>query len=584
MPHATHSTQDKKNQITINDQVYSAQPGQSVLEVALAHDIDIPHVCFHHDLPVDANCRTCLVQVESEHKLQGKVTTACTLKAEPGLAVATNSPQVEALRKRNLELLLAGYPDLCSPCHQKYGGQVQKLIKRYDLDPSQYQPSPVEAETHQLGSAAEIDPQACVACNKCVEICRKIGIGYLQLEGKGAKTHVTYNKDPKVACIYCGQCTAHCPVGAAREQCHLEPVEEALADPEQITIAQMAPSVRASIGECFNQPYGKDLSPQMFTAFRQLGFDYVFDVNMGADITTMVEAQELIERLTGESNKPLPMFTSCCPAWVKFIEFYYPDMLEHLTTSRSPQIHCGAAYKTWWAEKQGLDPKKIRVISFMPCTSKKYEAQHDKLKIDDLYPVDYVLTTRETEGLLRKHQIDLPQLKPGKVDTAGTYSGAGAIYGASGGVMESALRTAAYLLSGKQLPKLEFEQVRGIKGLKKTHVTIAGQELKIAVVSTPKNARVVLSEIKRDADSYDYVEFMACPGGCIGGGGQPLPNTEEIVKQRIAGLYQIDDKMKLRQAHNNPVAKEFLDYVAQQSEHRQHQLLHTEYRQRGKFE
>lgn len=569
--------------IQIDGQQYEVPLGKFVLKIALDQGLDLPHLCFHEDLPVKANCRTCLVEVKTEGSAQGQITTACTLKTKEGLIVETKTKQAEKLRKKNLELILAGYPDLCAPCHKKYGCQVQKLIKRYDLKPSQTV-AEVEDEVHHLGTAAEFDPQACIACRSCVDICEEIGIGFLKLTGKGAKTRVTYSKDLKVDCIYCGQCTVHCPVGAIREQCHLEEVEAALQDPQKITIAQMAPSVRASIGEAFGEPYGKDLSPQMFTAFRELGFDHVFDVNMGADITTMIEAKELIKRLQDEPYLPLPMFTSCCPAWVKFIEFYQPEMIPHVSIARSPQIHSGVAYKTWWAEKEGLDPKDIVVVSFMPCTSKKYESSHDKLKVDGWKPVDYVLTTRETESLLKKHHLDLPNLPPSEVDQAGTYSGAGAIYGASGGVMESALRTAAKMLTGRDLPKLELEPVRGMAGIKRAELELAGKKLRVAVVSTPKNAKVILQEIWENPGAYHYIEFMACPGGCIGGGGQPIPSTKEIVEKRIAGLYQIDDKMKLRQAHNNPVVKEFLEYVDQLPEDRQEELLHTHYRKREKFE
>jgi iron-only hydrogenase group A len=349
--------------------------------------------------------------------------------------------------------------------------------------------------------------------------------------------------------------------------------------------------VRASIGEEFGLPVGSDVTGQMYTALRQLGFDYIFDVNFGADITTMIEAQELVERI--KDDGVLSMFTSCCPAWVKFVEFYYPDLIPHLTTSRSPQIHSGGAYKTWWASQQGINPEKIVVVSIMPCTSKKYEADLNKFDLSisnssgesiTVKPVDMVLTTRETAALLKKRQIDLKQLQPSQVDSLGEHSGAAAIYGASGGVMESALRTAAKMLTGQDLARLEFDSVRGMNGLKKALVRLDlpdGQEikLKVAVVSTPKNARIVINELKKDPRAYDYIEFMACPGGCIGGGGQPLTSTEAIVAERIKALYQIDQNKKMRTAHANPLVKEFLDYLEHDElgQKIEKQVLHTSY-------
>ncbi|HQM15675.1 MAG TPA: [Fe-Fe] hydrogenase large subunit C-terminal domain-containing protein, partial [Candidatus Woesebacteria bacterium] len=294
------------------------------------------------------------------------------------------------------------------------------------------------------------------------------------------------------------------------------------------------------------------------------------------------EAEELVERI--KHGGVLPMFTSCCPAWVKFVEYYYPEMIPHLTESRSPQIHAGAAYKTWWAEKEGIDPDKIRVISIMPCTSKKYEARHEKLKIDGRWPVDNVLTTRETAYLLKKHGIDLLSLADSEVDQYGVYSGAAAIYGASGGVMESALRTAAFLLEGKDLTKLEFEQVRGMQGIKKAEVTLAGKTYRVVVAMLATNMHQLIQEVKADPNAYHYIEFMACPGGCIGGGGQPIPASDEKTIKRIDGLYQIDSKMKMRLAHENKVAQDFMKYVRGQSKERQHQLLFTSYSKKHKGE
>ncbi|MDP3052434.1 MAG: [FeFe] hydrogenase, group A [bacterium] len=565
--------------VFINNKEYSAQPEESVLQIAIKNGIEIPHFCHHDDLPTGASCRTCLVEISQT----GKIVTACTLKAEDNLAVYTDTPKVKKLRLENLELLLAGHQENCPKCRKGFYCGTAEEIKKYGISTKKYKRPKIKEKLHKMCQAAEIDPQLCIACNKCVEICQKIGIGFLKIEGKNVQTHATYTRDPKIDCIYCGQCTVHCPVGSAREQNEIELVEKALNDKNKIVIAQMAPSVRASIGEEFGLAVGTDLTGQIYTAFRELGFDKIFDVNMGADITTIVEAGELVERI--KENKNLPMFTSCCPAWVKFIEFYHPELINHLTTARSPQIHSGGAYKTWWAEKENINPKKIVVVSFMPCTSKKYEARHKKLKINGLQPVDYVLTTREFAAMLKKHKIDLPKLEPSKVDLPGTYSGAAAIYGASGGVMESALRTAYYYLTKKELDKIDFEAVRGIEGIKKARIEIGDRTLNVAVVSTAANAEKIIREIKNNKNAYDYIEVMACPGGCIGGGGQPIPTTLEIVKKRIEALYKIDSQMEIRKAHLNPVVKDFFDnYINNLSVAEQKKLLKTNYSPKNKFE
>ena len=482
-----------------------------------------------------------------------------------------------------MELLLAGHQKTCKNCKNGYYCKTYELMKKYKVTGKKYEHARRPEPIHKMGCAAEFDPQACISCGKCVEICEKIGIGFLKLEGKGAQSHLTYNKDPKVDCIYCGQCTVHCPVAAIREQNEIADVEKALKDKDKIVIAQMAPSVRASIGEEFGLSPGTNMEGQMYTALRKLGFDKIFDVNMGADITTYVEATELVERI--KKGGPLPMFTSCCPGWVKYAEFYHPEILPHLTTARSPQIHSGGAYKTWWAKKEGINPKKIVVVSFMPCTSKKYEAKFKKLKIKGMYPVDHVLTTRETAVLLKKRKIDLPNLKPGKVDPAGEYSGAGAIYGASGGVMESALRSAHFFMTGKELKRVEFKRVRGMKYIKEAKVKIGKKTLKVAVCAMAKNANELIEEVKKHPKKYDYIEVMACPGGCIGGGGQPIPSAERIIWERVKALYKIDDKMKIRSAHTNPVVQDFFDnYIAKISKRKASKILHTKFKRKKKFE
>lgn len=565
--------------VYINKKRYSALPGESILQVAIRNNLEIPHFCYHQDLPVEANCRTCLVEIEKT----GKIVTSCTLKAEKGLSVKTDTAKVKRLRLKNLELLLAGHSKNCPKCKGGLYCRVAEIAKKYKVSLLKYKRPKIKEKLHKMSQAAELDPQLCIACNNCVAICQKIGIGFLEMQGKNIQTHATYTRDSKIDCIYCGQCTVHCPVGSAREQNQIKEVEKALKSKNKILIAQMAPSVRASIGEEFGLPVGTDLTGRIYTAFRKLGFDKVFDVNMGADITTVVEAEELAERI--EKNERLPMFTSCCPAWVKFIEFYHPELIKNLTTARSPQIHSGAAYKTWWAKKEGIDPAKIIVVSLMPCTSKKYEACHEKLKINGLYPVDYVLTTRELASLLKKRRINLPGLKPSKVDLPGTFSGAGAIYGASGGVMESALRTAYYDMTGKELKKIDLKAVRGTEGIKRTKIKIGKRILKVAVVATAANAEKIIQEIKKDKRAYDYVEVMACPGGCIGGGGQPIPTTLQIVKKRIEALYKIDSEMKLRKAHLNPVVRDFFDnYINSLPNVERQKILKTTYSRKNKFE
>ena len=565
--------------IYIDKKPYSAKLGENILQIAIKNGLNIPHFCYHEDLPVEANCRTCIVEIEKT----GKIITSCTLKAEEGLSVRTNTPKVKRFRLKNIELLLAGHSESCPKCQNGFYCRVAETAKKYKVSLTRYKRPKIKEKIHKMCQAAEIDPQLCIACNNCVAICQKIGIGFLEMKGKNVQTHATYTKNPGIDCIYCGQCTVHCPVGSAREQGQIKEVEAVLKSKNKFLIAQMAPSVRASIGEEFGLPVGTDLTGQIYTAFRKLGFDKVFDVNMGADITTVVEAEELTERI--KKNENLPMFTSCCPAWVKFVEFYHPELIKNLTTARSPQIHSGAAYKTWWAKKQGIDPKKIVVVSFMPCTSKKYEAKHEKLKINGLYPVDYVLTTREFAVMLKKHRINLPELKRSKVDLAGTFSGAGAIYGASGGVMESALRTAYYDITGKELGKVDFKAVRGIAGIKKAQIKVGKKILKVAVIATAANAEKIIREIKSNKKAYDYVEVMACPGGCIGGGGQPIPSTLSIVKKRIEALYGIDSKMKLRKAHLNPVVRDFFDnYINVLPPVERQKILKTNYSRKNKFE
>lgn len=434
-----------------------------------------------------------------------------------------------------------------------------------------------------MGSTIEFDDNKCIKCTKCVMRCKNCSVGYLQIvQGEDGKKHLTNNNGVK--CIHCGQCTLVCPVNAIRSQPGLEDVKRVLKDKTKTIIVQAAPSIRASIGEGWKMEHTSGLEKKMNTAFRLLGFDKVFDVNFGADITTMVEAQELIERLNNPNAK-LPMFTSCCHAWVEYALGYHPELKENLTTARSPHLHSAAAYKTWWAEKEGIKPEDIVVVSIMPCTSKKEEVLKESAKINGMKLVDYSLTTREIIQLLKENEIDLPNLEGSEADICGNYSGAGVIYGASGGVMESALRTAYKMMTGEDLKDFNLTEVRtDSTGFKTAEIDIKGRKIKVAVVATVQNVEKLLEELKANPGAYHYVEVMSCAGGCIGGGGQPLlpikpADQIALVEERRKVLYELDDKKKgERTAHSNPVVQEYMKWVEDQHDpHLAHELYHTNF-------
>ncbi len=562
--------------IRVDRQKLEVEENATLTTVLAKNNLTVPDLKYQ--LANGQVIHTDLVELVAQ-KLVKRVTE---IKIQDRLMINLNSGLARQHRFAALRLIKADYQQFGNKNNPNLASDFQKQLNSFLVHDLMIDTTKKGSGLHLMGQAAELDANPCIGCNKCVEACARMGINYLSLSEEGTK-HATSSQDPRIDCIYCGQCTANCPVKAVREQSQVTEIEQILADKDLITIVQMAPSVRVSIGEEFGAEIGTNLEKQLFTAFRTLGFQHIFDVNMGADITTMVEAEELLERLKNKGT--LPMFSSCCPAWVKFVEFYYPEMIPHLTEARSPQIHAGIAYKTWWAEKNQVDPKKIRVISVMPCTSKQYEAHLEELKIDGWQPVDCTLTTREIAYLIKKNKIDLLQLPDGELDEIGEYSGAAAIYGASGGVTESALRTVSYMLESKDVSeRLEFKQVRGMAGIKEAKIVITGRVLKVAVATLAVNMHKLIKKVKEDPLAYDYIEFMACPGGCIGGGGQPLPANDEKTAKRIEGLYDIDSKKKLHFAHHNQVVAQFLDYVKQQSPTRQQQLLYRKFEPKKKGE
>ena len=563
---------NKKITIFINNKKIECLPGQTVLEVAQKNKIEIPALCSHPDLKIKASCRLCLIKIKGEKGLH----TACSTKIEKErIEIITESPEITKARKINLELIFAQHREECNDCVWNFNCQLLKLAEKYKVTITRFLDRKKDYPVYQFGPSLIFDSSKCIDCRNCVDVCQQQGINFLEIKEKGHLFQVIPSKNKNKDCIYCGQCITHCPAGAFEAVGEFEDVEKPLQAKDKIVIFQFAPSIRTSIGEEFNLPPGSVITQKLAAGIKKLGAKKVFDVSVGADFTTVEEAEELVERLKDKKN--LPLFTSCCPAWVKFVEFYQPEFIPHLTSVRSPHIILGALIKTFWAEKEKINPQKITVVSVMPCVAKKYEIKRKELKINGLKPVDYVLTTRELAYLFNKNKIDLKTIKPQKLDNPlGIPTGAGVIYGASGGVMESALRTAYEKITKRNLAKIDFKKVRGMEGVKRAEVKIKSKKIKIAIVNGIGNAKKILEELKENPKLYDYVEIMACFGGCVGGGGQPVPTDAKIRKQRARGLYQIDNRKKIRLAHKNPVVKKiYQDFLT--SKKKIHSLFHTKY-------
>jgi NADP-reducing hydrogenase subunit HndD len=575
--------------ITIDGKDVEAVEGQTVLEVARTAGIEIPALCYHPDLCVKANCRLCLVSIEG---IPAPV-TACSTKVKEGMKVATDSEAIMALRKTNLELILGEHRRNCPQCIWQGKCALLKYAAQFKSNLTANPLRKPEPDIVKFGPIL-LDRSKCIECRNCVDMCsRQTGSrrgtdkemkddGFLEIEDRGKDIKIKPSCDLKKDCIYCGQCIVHCPVGALDSESPVEEIDALLRDRKgQTLIIQFAPSIRTCIGEAFGIEAGTNLTGELVAGMKKLGFDKVFDVNMAADLTTVEEAKELVWRV--KENKPLPMFTSCCPGWMRYLEFYRSDMIPNITTVKSPQNMLGSLIKTYWAEKNGVDPKNIKVVSVMPCTAKKYDVTKPEEKINGMNPIDYVLTTRELARLLQKNKIDLKNIgKETADDPFGVYTGAGTIFGATGGVTEAATRTAYWLITGKNLENVNCENVRGIVGLKKAVVSINGVTLKVGIANGMENAKIILDDLAKDPKAYDYIEIMACPGGCIGGGGNPLPVNDEIRKKRAAGLYSDDCNRKLRLAHESPAVKEVYDEYFKGDEHKIHAILHTSYNKKDK--
>ncbi len=574
----------EKVKVTVDGQQVEVPKGSTILEAAKAAGIKIPTLCYHEDLGVKAMCRLCVVEVAGARTLQA----ACSQPVSDGMMIITNSPAVRQARRINLELLLSNHPQDCLNCVRNQRCELQTLADQLGVKEQRFRPKTKSEQPKDTSAAALIrDPEKCILCRRCVEVCHQVqSVGAIAPANRGIDTVIApaggVNLDD-VACVQCGQCSLVCPVGAIYEQDHTERVWAALADPNKHVVVQTAPAIRVSIGEEFGMKPGQVSTGKLVAALRRLGFDRVFDTDFTADLTIIEEGHELLERLNNGGT--LPMITSCSPGWIKFIEHFYPEYLEHLSTCKSPQQMFGALAKTYYAEKTGIDPKDIYVVSIMPCTAKKYECGRPEMTDSGYADVDAALTTRELAKMIREAGIDFGSLPDEEYDDPlGISTGAGVIFGASGGVMEAALRTVYEVVTKEALPSVDFKAVRGLEGIKEAEVDLKGTKMKVAVANGLSNARKLMDLIKEGKADYHFIEIMCCPGGCIGGGGQPIPTTNAIRQERIKAIYEADAGLPLRKSHENPAVKTlYEEFLKEPLGEKSHHLLHTHYTKRGKY-
>lgn len=574
--------------IKINNMPLSVPKGISILEAARMAGIEIPTLCYLKKINEIGACRICMVEVKGARSL----VTACVYPVNEGMEIFTNTERVRKSRKMTLELILSTHDRKCLSCVRSGTCELQQLCKEFGVDD--------EGRFDGANPVHEYDDSAihmirdngkCILCRRCVAACQAQHISVIGANARGFDTHIgsAFERPlDSVACVSCGQCIVNCPTGAIYEKDDTAKVLEAINDPEKFVVVHTAPSIRVTLGECFGMHIGTNVQGKMVAALRRLGFDKVFDTDFGADLTIVEEANEFLGRV--QNGGVLPMITSCSPGWIKYCEHYYPDMLDHLSTCKSPQQMSGAIIKTWYAEKMGIDPKDIVVVGIMPCTAKKFETKRDDQAASGYPDVDYSLTTRELGRMIESAGIYFKHLPDEEFDNPlGDSTGAAVIFGATGGVMEAALRTAVEKLSGEELKSLDFTEVRGTDGIKEASYTVNGMEVKVCVVSGLANANTIMEKVKNGTADYHFIEIMGCPGCCVNGGGQPIQhavvrNFVDLRARRAAALYEADKDMPLRKSHESEAVKRLYDeFLGEPGSHKAHEVLHTSYVARPKY-